>query len=311
MQKIQAELEKLIDAHVARRDTETQRQYASILREWQEHLKKPWHKATDLDVIRFAKAQNERRSQYGPLSKATIRRKLGVLNKIYQRLQAAGLVQRNPFYAELEEWRSYRTGSRRPTQIIPFEQVLELIAAQSPHTVRGLRDRALLGGLLGGALRVGEAAKLTLDDVVVEDDGVTLRLRDTKNGEDYLQRIAPDFADHIIRWLQVRREMGAKPTDPFLPRLRKSGEVYPGHILKRQLNRIFQECCEQAGIIKHVTPHSARKTAISKLLNDGVPLREVRKFARHKSERTTEMHYDALRDDGAEKVAELLTFSKK
>lgn len=41
---------------------------------------------------------------------------------------------------------------------------------------------------------------------------------------------------------------------------------------------------------RHYTPHSARATAITKLLADGVPHREVQEFSRHSSVRMVERY---------------------
>lgn len=49
--------------------------------------------------------------------------------------------------------------------------------------------------------------------------------------------------------------------------------------------------CDKAGIDRHMTPHSLRRSAIQALLDSGVPLRDVQRYAGHKDPATT-MAYD-------------------
>jgi integrase len=60
------------------------------------------------------------------------------------------------------------------------------------------------------------------------------------------------------------------------------------------LYRLFKHYCEKAGATQFLTPHSARATAITKLLADGIPHREVQEFSRHSSIQMVEL-YDKRR----------------
>jgi integrase len=52
--------------------------------------------------------------------------------------------------------------------------------------------------------------------------------------------------------------------------------------------------CKAAGSTEFVSPHSARATAITKLLADGLPHRLVQEFSRHSSIQMVEL-YDKRR----------------
>ena len=58
--------------------------------------------------------------------------------------------------------------------------------------------------------------------------------------------------------------------------------------------RTVARLARQVGIIKHITPHSLRHSAITAALNAGVSLRDVQQFARHADPRTT-LRYDRAR----------------
>jgi integrase len=58
--------------------------------------------------------------------------------------------------------------------------------------------------------------------------------------------------------------------------------------------RTVARLARDAGIGKHITPHSLRHSAITAALNAGVSLRDVQQFARHADPRTT-LRYDRAR----------------
>ena len=57
---------------------------------------------------------------------------------------------------------------------------------------------------------------------------------------------------------------------------------------------LFISLSKKAGVKGTVTPHYASATAITKILADGVPHREVQEFSRHASITMVE-HYDKRR----------------
>ena len=57
---------------------------------------------------------------------------------------------------------------------------------------------------------------------------------------------------------------------------------------------LFKHYCQVVGAGTHATPHSARATAITKLLADGIPHRQVQEFSRHASIQMVEW-YDKRR----------------
>jgi integrase len=73
---------------------------------------------------------------------------------------------------------------------------------------------------------------------------------------------------------------------------------------------LFKQYCMAAGAGMYVTPHSARATAITKLLSDGVPHRVVQEFSRHASIQMVEW-YDKRRFDVEQSPAKGLVYGKK
>jgi integrase len=65
-----------------------------------------------------------------------------------------------------------------------------------------------------------------------------------------------------------------------------------------------------AGAGRYATPHSARATAITKLLADGIPHREVQEFSRHSSIQMVEW-YDKRRFSVEQSPAKELSYEPK
>lgn len=300
--------QRFIRAWISLRAENTQRQYTKILNEWSTWIDRPFGSIQSDDVRAWAKEQEGHDGYLGKVSKATVRRKLIILNKIYSHLERMRLIEYNPFGEVLEDYQKTRTGSKRPTKMIDFKLVKRLLSAPPEHSVTGARDRAFLALLFGGALRVSETAGLELRDIEFTQTGAQVFLRSTKNGEAVWQGIAPSCTEALTNYFRMRLSQGADARDPFLVKYRANGRIYGEKIDGRYLHRLFKRLCKEAGITGRYSPHSARKTAITKLLEDGIPLRAVAKFARHRTQQTTERFYDALRFENAVEVAGKLDF---
>ena len=64
----------------------------------------------------------------------------------------------------------------------------------------------------------------------------------------------------------------------------------------QSLNRIIKDIAGMAGIKKVVTWHTARKSGVTYLLNQGVPIEIVQKVCGHKSVKVTQSHYAVMHD---------------
>lgn len=298
-----------LESFLSLKSHETQRQYHQIFEGWESHLHGiPWHKATELNAIRYAKAEEKE----GEVSKATVGRKVRILSKFYAGLLARGLVTLNPFAAVVSDYAKYRTGDIRPTQLIPFEWVPKILTAPPEGTLEGLRDRCFFTLLFGGALRIGEVSKLIIADVLISRDGVAVRLRGTKNGSNAEQHFADEFGAILRSYTEQRLREGGKLRDPLLVMYSRNFSWRNHHISTRELTRIWDRWTQHIGVPGSPSPHAARATAITRLIETladqhRLDYREVRKFSRHSSVGMVE-HYDKMRNDNAKKISTELSF---
>lgn len=240
------------------------------------------------------------------VSLATVKHKVIILCSIWDELAHLGCVTSNPWRKAKKDMRRIQGNDRRPHQLIPFEKVRELFKLEYSGP-EGARDKALLAALFGGALRINEALGVRLCDVKEGTAGtVILTLRNTKRQRAEEQTIGSWAAVHIRAYLEVRKTEGASDLDPFFTKYRDRAPVNE-FMLDRTVRRQFTGYMRRVGLTGQFSPHCARATAITKLLQDGLPHREVLKFSRHSSIQMLE-RYDKLRHSNFDNVAQQLEF---
>jgi site-specific recombinase XerD len=338
-----------ISAFLSLKSVNTQRTYSSIVSEWCEFLgdnagteksAELMLAASDLNAIAYRawlekkigqkprasntfvdskeltnrKVKHTRKDGYqSTLANATIRKKLTALRRIYRMLIAADLgISKNPFDSDSIPTPSSTSGQKRPTEMLDFNMVMRVVEAPTLDSPKGLRDRAILSVLFGGGLRRSEVVSLRLGDVKQTRKGTLfLRLRATKAKKDADQALPAWAADYVKKLLGVRKQEGALDGDFLFVSYRGKGGLIPTNqaFSDSGLYKLFRHYCNKVNAGKFLTPHSARATAITKLLEDGIGHREVQEFSRHASVQMVEV-YDKRRISVDENAAKVLEYSK-
>lgn len=238
------------------------------------------------------------------LANATVSKRISILSRMYTMLMAAGVARRNPFWFVKKPPND--PGEKRPTEMVPFDRVFDLLDAPDVTKPRGLRDRAIIACGFGGALRRGEIVKLKLCDVKKTAEGnYFLVLRKTKNKKDHNQAI-PDWAARpVIEYLGFRVKQGARGDDYLFLNENRGGGAY--HLDSSTVRNIFIRNCRKIGLDVWATPHSMRATTITKLLDDGYPVYEVQEFSRHSNTDTVRI-YDKRRKSVDQALGRKLKF---
>ena len=232
------------------------------------------------------------------LSNATIAKKFAALRRMYRALMGPELgIVINPFDSDRVPPPPKDAGRKRPTEMIEFNLVEKILAGPDTSTPKGRRDLAALAALFGGGLRRSELIHLRIADLRITPAGTTyLYLRSTKAKKDAEQALPKWAAHHLKQLAAERRKSGASDADYlFVCYTGQAGNTPTSRPLSDSgLYALFKRYCIMAGAGDFVTPHSARATAITKLLADGVPHREVQGFSRHASIQMVEL-YDKRR----------------
>lgn len=247
-------------------------------------------------------------------SNATIHKKFAALRRIYRMLIASNVgIAENPFEADKVPPPPKDAGRKRPTQMIDFDLVMEIVSIPNPETPKGRRDRAILATLFGGGLRRSEVVGLRIGDVKKTSSGTTyLYLRHTKAKKDAEQALPKWASEYLWELIKERKANKAMDGDHlFISFTGKGGSTATTKPMSDTgVYLLFKQCCMAAGAGMYATPHSARATAITKLLADGIPHREVQEFSRHSSIQMVEW-YDKRRYSVEDSPAKELSYTKK
>lgn len=180
-----------------------------------------------------------------------------------------------------------RIGRRLP-QPLSEDEMLSLIEAPDPNTLRGLRDRAMLSVTYAAGLRVSELVGLTLGDVDLRR-GIVSAL-----GKGQKRRLVPlgEVAlEHLEAYLAARAAEERRPPSEILFRSPRGGAL-----TRQGFWKIVRQHALAAGLRHRVHPHQLRHSFATHLLRGGADLRSVQTLLGHANIATTEVYTHVSRD---------------
>jgi site-specific recombinase XerD len=135
------------------------------------------------------------------LSPSTQRRKLAALSSLLEHLVDEQLIPTNP----ARDVRRPRLESHEgKTPALSLEQAQALLEAPDAHTLKGLRDRAILAVMLLGGLRRAEVVALRVRDFDVQRAGVPHLRVMGKGGKTRFIAVAPLLRQRVLDYLAMR-----------------------------------------------------------------------------------------------------------
>ncbi len=145
------------------------------------------------------------------------------------------------------------------------------------RTIANCKHRTLVALAYCAGLRVGEAVRLKVRDVSLEDLVVTIR-----QGKGQKDRISVISA-RLVSDLKIA--MGGKGGEDWLFR-----SEHGGRLTERTAEIVFGRALKAAGIGKNATFHSLRHSFATHLLENGVDVRYVQELLGHQNIRTTQWY---------------------
>lgn len=295
----------------------TRRQYLGTAKRWSEFLGcaldddragARWLKAGHSEALDYCNEMATRSAQdkrHGTISSGTVRHHAVVLKSIYDELIAQGLTEVNPFIRVVGELKPQDQGHRRPHKRIPTDAVTKLLD-WTPRTDDEVQELAIMSLFFGAALRRSELINIRIGDLSVTDGGTTvLTLIQTKAQRAQSVSLPDWAADCCKAWLNKRLARGATSRDYLFVRYDRRG-AHP--LTDSTIYRMFKRICDEAGIGEW-SPHCARVTAITQLLDQGVDHRSVQELSRHASVSMVE-RYDRKRVDADNSASKKLEYKK-
>ena len=181
-------------------------------------------------------------------------------------------------------------GSARDDSAAPPREIAAAPRAEQDPRDRAvlLRDAAVLELLYSSGLRVSEL--VALDRSRIDRQHGTVRVR----GKGDRERIVPvglPALEALQRWESEGRPVLLAAATPGTP----PGDalflgVRGGRLGDRAVRTLVDRHVAEAGISRHVTPHTLRHSAATHLVEGGADLRSVQDFLGHSSLATTQIY---------------------
>lgn len=178
--------------------------------------------------------------------------------------------------------------AKRPqVSFLDKDEVHRLMEVIKSDTNTGLRDRAILALLFSSGLRVSELVALNRDSINLERGEFSVRGKGQKDRPVYLS----DSATYMLaEYLKSRKD----DFDPMFIHFSGSKSELEGgeytRLTARSIQRIVEKYSKQAGITKHVTPHTLRHSFATDLLMNGADIRSVQGLLGHSNISTTQVY---------------------
>jgi integrase/recombinase XerD len=147
-----------------------------------------------------------------------------------------------------------------------------------------LKARVLLSLGYGCGLRAGEVVRLKVKDIDRAQN--IIRIEQSKGRKDRNVMLSPEMIDLLRQWWKARRGFDAHTT-PLQERWLFPGRKPGLPMTTRQLNRLFHEAADGAGIKKGVTLHALRHSFATHLLERGTDIRIIQALLGHDKLDTT------------------------
>ena len=161
--------------------------------------------------------------------------------------------------------------------------MFKLLESIPTDNAQGLRNKAMLELMYASGLRISETIDLSIHDIFWEEQMVRVMGKGSK------QRIVP-VAEKSLDFMKKYNREGRpqlkkeKNTDHFF--LNRFGNK----ISRMGVWKIIDKLCTEAGIRKHVSPHTFRHSFATHLLEAGANLRVVQMLLGHVSINTTQIY---------------------
>lgn len=217
------------------------------------------------------------------LKDTSIRRKIITLKNFYDYLYNTNLISFSPFAKLKFRFKQ----ERKLPKTLPIKDVTKILNCLNiDYTLLSffakktyLRDAALLDLLISTGIRIGEAATITLNDIMITEHTILIHGKGRKQRLIYIS--SPITWDRLKALIKERKN--AENNYLFVNRY--------GNLLSiHGIEDIYKKYIKKAQINSKSTPHYLRHTFATNLLANGADLRSVQEILGHASVATTQIY---------------------
>jgi integrase/recombinase XerD len=222
------------------------------------------------------------KSGYSP---STVNQSLTALRKLAEEAADNGLLDPT-VPASLAPIKAQKRLGRRVGRWLPMKQACDLVQAPDQETLKGKRDRVLLGLLMECGLRREEACKLDVSQLQKREGRPVIVDVVGKGGRIRTVPIPANLAARIRAWIAA----AAIVEGPLLRPINKSGVVLDGGITSAAL---YKHVKEYGG---KLAPHDLRRTFAKLAHTNKAPVEQIKESLGHSSIKTTEIYLGIAQD---------------
>ncbi len=214
---------------------------------------------------------------------SSIRRKIITLKNFYDYLCDNEIIPHSPF-KKLKFKFKHERKLPKTLSVTEIEKILKCFDLDvSTLTAfafkKYIRDAALIDLLISTGIRIGEAATLTLEDIITSERTLLI------HGKGRKQRLI--YISSSVTWERLKNliKERRKSDNNFLFVNR-----YGNPITIHGIEDIYKKYAKKAQINARSTPHYLRHTFATNLLSNGADLRSVQEILGHSSVATTQIY---------------------
>ena len=223
------------------------------------------------------------------LSASTVNQKLAAVRKL-ARLAAANGQLAPGQAAAVAATRNVRRLGNRAGNWLTQAQAQALIEAPPPATLKGLRDRAALGLLVGCGLRREEAAALTLEQIQQRDGRWVIPDLIGKHGHIRTVPVPAWVKVAVDNWTAAAQIGGGT----ILRGMNRHGRITHDSLTGQALHAMAAQYGRTIGVA--IAPHDLRRTCAKLCRKHGGELEQIQLLLGHQSIQTTERYLGTKQD---------------
>jgi integrase len=218
------------------------------------------------------------------LSAATINLHLSAIRRLADESAESGWL--SPELATgIRRVRGVRQLGRRIGNWLTRDQAQQLLCAVNRYTLRGKRDAAVMGLLLGCGLRRSEVASLRVDQLQLRESHCVIVDLTGKGGRVRTVPVPGWCKELLDRWITASAVKEGK----IFRQVRKNGSRQEAGVTVSVVWDVVKQSAKNAGIA-HLAPHDLRRSCARLCHESGGELEQIQFLLGHASVLTTERY---------------------
>ena len=246
----------------------------------------------DLTLVKPAHVSSYIESLLPGFAKPTVKQHLAAIRMLFDWLVVGQIISVNPAHAVRGPRHVVKKGR---TPVLNREEARALLSSIDVSTVKGLRDRALIGVMIYTFARIGAVLQMNVRDYYIQGRRGWVRLHE-KGGKEHEAPCVSKLETYLDDYIAA----AGIADDKDGPLWRTTGRFTgtPHRMTQQDGYRMIARRARAAGIETRIGNHSLRATGITDYLKSEGMLEHAQNMAAHSSSQTTKL-YDRRNDETA------------